>query len=108
MGPVRLEPVDSYFASTRSTTFLSMSTPNVREMIRAIRGHPNRGLRDLSSTMARMRASLGPFGPGFFGVPAEEKRRAVLAAHRRVMESQQRGRAHADGNLPNPSRTQKQ
>ena len=35
--------------------------------MRAIRGHPNRGLRDLSSTMARMSASLGPFGPGFFG-----------------------------------------
>ena len=67
-----------YIASTRCTTFLSMSTPNVREMIRAIRGHPNRGLRDLSSTMARMRASLGPFGPGFFGVPAEETRRRYL------------------------------
>jgi len=44
-----------------------MSTPNVSEMMRAIRGQPNRGLRDLSSTMAWMSASLGPFGPGFFG-----------------------------------------
>jgi len=30
-------------------------------------GFRNRGLRDLSSTMARMRASLGPAGPDFFG-----------------------------------------
>jgi hypothetical protein len=46
---------------------LVMSTPNVCEMMRAIRGQPNRGLRDLSSTMAWMSAALGPFGPGFFG-----------------------------------------
>ena len=32
--------------STRYTTFLSMLAPNVREMMRAIRGQPNRGLRD--------------------------------------------------------------
>src|SRR5436190_1994049 len=42
----------SCFANTRYTTFLSMSTPNICDMIRAIRGQPNRGLRDLSSTMA--------------------------------------------------------
>jgi hypothetical protein len=36
-----------------------MSTPNVWEMISAIRGQPNRGLRDLSSTMAWMSAALG-------------------------------------------------
>src|SRR5580704_10315005 len=38
------------------TTFLSMSTQNVCKMMRAIRGEPNRGLRDLSSTMAWMSA----------------------------------------------------
>ena len=32
--------------STRHTTFLSMLAPNVRAMMRAIRGQPNRGLRD--------------------------------------------------------------
>ena len=31
------------FRHTRYTTFLSMSTPNVCEMMRAIRGQPNRG-----------------------------------------------------------------
>ena len=36
------------------------------------RGQPNRGLRDLSSTMARMTPSSGPFGPGFFGQGLEE------------------------------------
>ena len=41
--------------------------PNVSEMMRAILGQPNRGSRDLSSTMARMSAALDPFGPGFFG-----------------------------------------
>ena len=48
------------------------------EMMRAIRGHPNRGLRDLSSTMARMSDSLGPFGPGFFGRALEENNRRYL------------------------------
>src|SRR4030095_10332398 len=36
-------------------------------MMRAIRGQPNRGSRDLSSTMAWMSAWSGPFGPGFLG-----------------------------------------
>ena len=58
-GPVPPGAGRERFASTRCTTFLSMSTPNVCEMMRAIRGHPNRGLRDLSSTMARMSDSLG-------------------------------------------------
>src|SRR6185295_15506807 len=61
------------FDSTRCTTFLSISTPNVCEMMRAIRGQPKRGLRDLSSTMASMSASLGPFGPGFLGHGLDEK-----------------------------------
>ena len=47
-GPVPPGAGRERFASTRCTTFLSMSTPNVCEMMRAIRGHPNRGLRDLS------------------------------------------------------------
>ena len=66
-GPVPPGAGRERFASTRCTTFLSMSTPTVCEMMRAIRGHPNRGLRELSSTLARMSDSLGPFGPGFFG-----------------------------------------
>ena len=36
--------------STRHTTCLSMLAPNVRAMMRAIRGQPNRGVRDVSST----------------------------------------------------------
>ena len=55
-----------------------MSIPNVCEMMRAIRGQPNRGLRDLSSTMARMSASSGPFGPGFFGHGVDENSRRYL------------------------------
>ena len=52
-----------------------MATPNVWEMISAIRGQPNRGLRDLSSTIAWISASLGPFGPGFFGHGLDENSR---------------------------------
>jgi hypothetical protein len=52
-----------------------MAIPNVCEMMRAIRAQPNRGWRDLSSTMARMRASSGPFGPRFFGHLDENSRR---------------------------------
>ena len=55
-----------------------MLTPNVRAMMRAIRGQPNRGFRDLSSTMAWMSASLGPFGPGFFGHSLDENSRRYL------------------------------
>jgi hypothetical protein len=50
----------------------------VCEMMRAIRGQPNRGLRDLSSTMAWMIASFGPFGPGFFGHWLDENSRWYL------------------------------
>ncbi len=64
--------------STRYTTFLSTSTLNVRERMREIRGQPNRGLRDLSSTMAWMSASLGPFGPGFFEHGLDENSRRYL------------------------------
>ena len=53
-------------------------TPKVCAMMRAIRGQPNRGLRDLSSTMAWMSASLGPFGPGFFGHGLDENSRRYL------------------------------
>jgi hypothetical protein len=52
--------------------------PNVCAMMRAIRGQPKRGLRDLSSTMAWMSASLGPFGPGFFGHGLDENSRRYL------------------------------
>jgi len=55
-----------------------MSTPNVFEMICAIRGQPNRGLRDLSSTMAGTSASSGPFGPDFFGQDVDENSRWYL------------------------------
>jgi hypothetical protein len=47
-------------------------------MMRAIRGQPNRGLRTLSSTIALMSASSGPFGPGFFGHGLEENSRRYL------------------------------
>src|SRR5215217_7254430 len=66
-GPVPPDVGRWCLANTRYTTFLSMSTPNVCEMMRAIRGQPNRGLRDLSSTMARMSASSGPVGPDVLG-----------------------------------------
>ena len=66
------------FDSTRETTFLSRSSPNVCETRRAIRGQPNRGLRDLSSTMARLRASSGPFDPRLFGHGPHENGRRYL------------------------------
>jgi len=66
------------FDSTRYTTFLSMSNPNVRALMCAIRGQPNRGLRDLSSTMAWMSASPGPFGPGFLRHGLDENSRRYL------------------------------
>ena len=66
------------FASTRYTTFWSMSIPIVCETMRAIRGQVNRGLRDLSATMARMRASSGPLGPGFVGHRVDENSRRYL------------------------------
>ena len=68
----------SCFDSTRETTFLSMAIPHVCETRRAIRGQPNRGLRDLSSKMAWMSAALGPFGPGFFGQWIDENSRWYL------------------------------
>jgi hypothetical protein len=55
-----------------------MATPNVCEMISAIRGQPNRGLRDLSSTIAWISALLGPFGPGFLGRGVDENSRRYL------------------------------
>src|SRR5262245_61115436 len=83
------------------TTFLSTSTPNVREMMRAIRGQPNRGLRALSSTMALMRASLGPFGPGFLGHGLDENRRRYLPCTNGPVKRQQRRGAYGDGDLSN-------
>ena len=77
-GPVPPGAGRQCFDSTRYTMCLSMSTPNVCEMMRAIRGQPNRGLRDLSSTMAWMSALLGPFGPGFLGHGLEENSRRYL------------------------------
>ena len=74
-GPVPHGAGRSCFASTRRTRFLSRSTPNVCEMIRAMRAHPNRRLRDVSSTMAWMSASLGPFGPGVRARWPDENRR---------------------------------
>ena len=55
-----------------------MLAPNVREMMRALRGQPNRGFRDLSSTMAWMSASLGPFGPGCCGHALDENSRRYV------------------------------
>ena len=89
--------------STRYTTFLSMLTPNVRAMMRAIRGQPNRGFRDLSSTMAWISASLGPFGPGFLRALARREQSAVFATHQRLMKRQERREAYADGDLSDSS-----
>ena len=64
--------------STRHTTFFSMLASNVRAMMRALRGPPNRGFRDVSSTMAWRSASLGPFGPDCFGHSLDENSRRYL------------------------------
>jgi hypothetical protein len=47
-------------------------------MMRAVRGQPNRGLRDLSSTTAWISASLGPFGPGLFEHGLDENSRRYV------------------------------
>jgi hypothetical protein len=65
-------------------------------MMLAIRGQPNRGLRDLSSTMAWMSAWSGPFGPGF---PEHDVDENVLASYQRLMKRQKRRRAERDGDL---------
>src|SRR3979411_2533411 len=80
-GPVPLGAGVYCFPSTGDTPFFAISTPNVCEMMRAIRGQPNRGLRDLSSTMAWMRASLGPLGPGCLGPGLAENGRQGLRRH---------------------------
>ena len=85
-----------------------MSTPNVCEMMRAIRGQPNRGLRDLSSTMAWMSASLGPFGPGFLGHGRDENRRRYLRRTKRGMKRQECRGAYSDGELSDASGTEEE
>ena len=51
-----------------------MSAPNVCEMMHAIRGQPNRGVRDLQPRpRARMSALPGPFGPGFLPQAGNER-----------------------------------
>lgn len=72
-------------------------------MMRAIRGQPNRGLRDLSSTMAWMSPSLGPFGPRFFGHELDENSRWSLVAHQHLMKRQERRGAYADDDLSDSS-----
>jgi hypothetical protein len=54
------------------------SIPKVCEMMRALRGQPNRGVRDFSSTMARMSVLSGPFDPGFVGHDVDENSRRYL------------------------------
>jgi hypothetical protein len=76
-GPV-LPGAGDRVSPARGTTFLSMSTPNVCEMMRAIRGQPKRGWRDVSSTMAWMGAVLGPVGPSFLGRGVDENSRRYL------------------------------
>src|SRR6266852_5444688 len=85
-----------------------MSTPNVCEMMRAIRGQPNRGLRDLSSTMAWMSASPGPARSGLLRARARREQSAVLATHQRLMKRQERRGAYADGDLPDSSWTEEE
>ena len=85
------------------TTFLSISIPNIREMMCAIRGQPNRGLRDLSSTMAWMSASSGPFGPGFLEHGVDENSRRYLRRTRAPMKREECRGAEGDGDLSDAS-----
>ena len=74
--------------STRYTTCLSMLAPNVRELMRAIRGQPNRGVRDtcLCGTRAHAeergpaRARRHPLmpGPSAPGLPTSAGERGGL------------------------------
>ena len=81
--------------------------PNVCEMMRAIRGQPNRGLRDLSSTMAWISASSGPFGPGFVGHGVEENSRRYCGAPR-PMECEECRGAEGDGDLSDTSEAEEE
>src|SRR5216684_5203334 len=85
-----------------------MSTPNVCEMMRAIRGQPNRGLRDLSSTMAWISASFGPFGPGFLGHGLDENSRRYLQRTNALMKRQKRRGMYADGDPSDSSWTEEE
>jgi hypothetical protein len=62
----------------RDTTFLSMSSPNACEMMRAMRRQPKWGLRDFSSTIMWTSASSGAFA-GFLGHGRDENSRPPLA-----------------------------
>jgi hypothetical protein len=75
-------------------------------MMRAIRGQPNRGLRDLSSAMAWISASLGPFGPGCFGHGLDENSRRYL--HQRLMKREKARGTYADGDLSDSSSTEEE
>jgi hypothetical protein len=78
-------------------------------MMRAIRGQPNRGLRDLSSTMAWMSASSGPFGPGLFGhgvdrtavhADSDEATRELVHHHEHPVAPEHDGLASKEVNAP--------
>ena len=62
----------------------------------------------LSSTMAQMSASLGPFGPGVFGPALDENRRAVRATHQRLRTREERRGADPDGDLAESSGTEEE
>src|SRR5579871_5365815 len=64
-GPLSVESGRSCLARTLRTTSLSICTPKTLEINNAIFGQPYRGFLRFVSTMARMRSSEGPFGPGF-------------------------------------------
>jgi hypothetical protein len=84
---------------TRGTRADRCRPPNVCERIRAIRGQPNRGLRDLSATMAWMSASLRSLRSRLVRALVRREQLAVLATHQRLMKREERRGPHTDGDL---------
>ena len=78
------------------------------EMIRAIRGQPNRGLRDLSSTMARIVARSRPLRSGLLRARLDENSRRLIASHQGWMERQECRGLDGDGGLSDASWTEEE
>ena len=77
-GPGSARAGRERFASTRCTTFLSMSTPNVCEMMRVIRGAPESRIARFELDDGADERLARPVGPGFFGRALEENNRRYL------------------------------
>ena len=77
-------------------------------MMRAIRGQPNRGLRDLSFDDGLDECVARPLRSGLLPARARGEQSAVLAMHQRLMTRQECRGAQADGDLPDSPKTEEE